>query len=55
MLGVELPDRWDWDKIAKLKEEKAQAMADATQGANNDPNADNTLTGQPAARQQQGN
>ena len=44
MLGVELPDGWDWDKIAKLKEEKAQAMADAMQGANNsnDPNADNT-------------
>ena len=44
MLGVELPDGWDWDKIAKLKKGKAQAMADAMQGANNsnDPNADNT-------------
>ena len=42
MLGVELPDGWDWDKIAKLKEEKAKEMADAMQGANNDPNADNT-------------
>ena len=43
MLGVELPEGWTWDKIAAMKEEAAQQMADAmqpSQDSEDDPDDD---------------
>lgn len=42
MLGVELPEGWDWDKIAALKEERRQEMADAMQSSDNSDSSDDS-------------
>ena len=38
MLGIELPAGWDWDKLAKLKEERAAQMAEAMQSTGGQSN-----------------